>query len=46
MVGVANKEGVSMSDVRGVGITNQRETTIMWDRTTGKCFYNAIGQVM
>src|ERR1700742_2639561 len=29
-------------DVAGVGITNQRETTIVWDRETGKPVYNAI----
>ncbi len=29
-------------DVAGVGITNQRETTIVWDRGTGKPVYNAI----
>jgi glycerol kinase len=30
------------SDVAAIGITNQRETTIVWDRTTGKPLYNAI----
>jgi len=30
------------SDVAAIGITNQRETTIVWDRTTGKPIYNAI----
>jgi glycerol kinase len=29
-------------DVAGVGITNQRETTIVWDRKTGKAVYNAV----
>ncbi len=29
-------------DIAGIGITNQRETTILWDRTTGKPVYNAI----
>src|SRR5271170_3112886 len=29
-------------DVAGVGITNQRETTIVWDRKTGKAVHNAI----
>ena len=29
-------------DVVGLGITNQRETTIVWDRETGKAVYNAI----
>jgi glycerol kinase len=30
------------SDVAGIGITNQRETTIVWDRKTGDAVYNAI----
>jgi glycerol kinase len=30
------------SDIAAIGITNQRETTIVWDRTTGKPIYNAI----
>ena len=29
-------------NIRGVGITNQRETTILWDKKTGKPLYNAI----
>jgi glycerol kinase len=34
--------GVSASGLDAVGITNQRETTIVWNRTTGKPVYNAI----
>lgn len=34
--------GVSYSDISGIGITNQRETTIIWDRETGEPVYNAI----
>ena len=30
------------SDIAGLGITNQRETTVVWDRKTGKALYNAI----
>jgi glycerol kinase len=30
------------SDIAGIGITNQRETTVIWDRTTGKPIHNAI----
>ncbi len=30
------------SDIAGVGITNQRETTVLWDRKTGEAVYNAI----
>ena len=29
-------------EIAGIGITNQRETTILWDRATGKPVYNAI----
>ncbi|MXX16664.1 MAG: glycerol kinase, partial [Gammaproteobacteria bacterium] len=34
--------GQTGSDVAAVGITNQRETTLVWDRATGKTVYNAI----
>ena len=34
--------GFSPSDIAAVGITNQRETTVVWDKTTGKPYYNAI----
>lgn len=33
---------VSAKDIAAIGITNQRETTIVWDKTTGKPVYNAI----
>ncbi|WP_186627164.1 glycerol kinase GlpK [Rhodococcus sp. BP22] len=33
---------VKAQDIAAVGITNQRETTLVWDRTTGKPVYNAI----
>jgi glycerol kinase len=36
------KAGAQPSDVAAIGITNQRETTIVWDRTTGKPIHNAI----
>ena len=29
-------------DITAIGITNQRETTLIWDRDTGQCIYNAI----
>ena len=32
----------SAAQITGIGITNQRETTLVWDRETGKCVYNAI----
>lgn len=36
------KAGVAPSSIAGIGITNQRETTIIWDRKTGKPVSNAI----
>ena len=36
------KLGAHYSDIAAIGITNQRETTIVWDRETGKPVYNAI----
>lgn len=36
------KSGIKAADVAGIGITNQRETTIVWDRKTGRPIYNAI----
>lgn len=36
------KAKLSRADVAGIGITNQRETTILWDRKTGVPIYNAI----
>ncbi|MCJ7590208.1 MAG: FGGY family carbohydrate kinase, partial [Woeseiaceae bacterium] len=34
--------GAAASDITAIGITNQRETTLVWDRETGVCVYNAI----
>ena len=34
--------GIDPADIAGIGITNQRETTIVWDRATGRPIYNAI----
>lgn len=34
--------GVSASEIAAIGITNQRETTIVWNKVTGKAVYNAI----
>lgn len=46
MLGVAvetmAKAGITAEDVAGIGITNQRETTIVWDKQTGEPVYNAI----
>jgi len=37
-----SKADITRHDVEAVGITNQRETAVVWDRTTGKPVYNAI----
>jgi glycerol kinase len=43
VVETAMKEGnIKPEEVAGIGITNQRETTVVWDRKTGKPIYNAI----
>ncbi|KSA13069.1 glycerol kinase GlpK [Maribacter dokdonensis] len=36
------KEEVKPSEIIGIGITNQRETTVVWDKNTGEPIYNAI----
>ena len=38
----AGLDKVKVSDIAAVGVTNQRETTVVWDRTTGRPVYNAI----
>jgi glycerol kinase len=40
--GALDKANISASDLAAVGITNQRETTVVWDKKTGKAVYNAI----
>ena len=42
MMEVVAQSGVQPEDIAAIGITNQRETTILWDKTTGKPIYNAI----
>ncbi|HWB05057.1 MAG TPA: glycerol kinase GlpK [Verrucomicrobiales bacterium] len=36
------KAGLTAADIAGIGITNQRETTVLWDRKTGEPIHNAI----
>jgi Glycerol kinase len=36
------KANITMKQVAGIGITNQRETTVVWERRTGKPIYYAI----
>lgn len=37
-----NKGNISPEEIAGIGITNQRETTIVWEKKTGRPYYNAI----
>jgi glycerol kinase len=37
-----SKAGLSVENIAAIGITNQRETTVVWERATGKPIYNAI----
>lgn len=39
---VTKDTGITASDIAGIGITNQRETTVIWDKRSGKPIYNAI----
>jgi glycerol kinase len=40
--GALDKAGLKASDLAAVGVTNQRETTVIWEKATGKPIYNAI----
>ena len=42
MRGALDKSGIAAADVAAVGITNQRETAVVWEKSTGKPVYNAI----
>ncbi len=42
MMEVIAQSGISPKDIAGIGITNQRETAIIWDKETGRPVYNAI----
>jgi len=39
---VLSENDINASDIAGIGITNQRETTVVWDKNTGEPVYNAI----
>lgn len=39
---VMAEQGVTAAEIAGIGITNQRETTVVWDRHSGKPIHNAI----
>ena len=40
--GALRKSGLSLKDIAAIGITNQRETTVLWDRKTGEPVYHAL----
>lgn len=42
IAGVLSESGVKPEQIAGIGITNQRETTVVWDKETDKPIYNAI----
>ncbi len=42
MSAVIAEAGIDPNEIAAIGITNQRETTVVWDRTTGQPVYNAI----
>lgn len=42
LIKAIEESNIQISEISGLGITNQRETTIVWDKTTGKPIYNAI----
>jgi glycerol kinase len=42
IINALEKAGITAHDLAAVGITNQRETTVVWDRRTGHAVYNAI----
>lgn len=42
IMGTIRDDNVDPEEIAGIGITNQRETTILWDKETGKPVYNAI----
>ncbi len=42
ITGVLSQAGISASEIAAIGVTNQRETTVLWDKNTGRPVYNAI----
>ncbi|RNA70026.1 glycerol kinase GlpK [Alteribacter keqinensis] len=42
IAGVLTKTDVSPKEIAGIGITNQRETTVVWEKETGRPVYNAL----
>jgi glycerol kinase len=42
MMELITQQDIAVSDIVAIGITNQRETTVLWDKKTGRPIYNAI----
>ncbi|MCL2139905.1 MAG: glycerol kinase GlpK, partial [Treponema sp.] len=42
MMDLLSKHGISAQDIAAIGIANQRETTVLWDKASGRPVYNAI----
>ncbi len=42
VAGAIVKAGITSADVKAIGITNQRETTLLWDKNTGEPVHNAL----
>ncbi|MGB5166493.1 MAG: glycerol kinase GlpK [Woeseiaceae bacterium] len=42
LAGALKKAAITAAEITAIGITNQRETTVVWDRRTGQCVHNAI----
>jgi glycerol kinase len=42
IAGALEKASLSAGDIAAIGITNQRETTVVWDRSTGQAIHNAL----
>ncbi|MFG2192353.1 glycerol kinase GlpK [Streptomyces sp. NPDC048639] len=42
VAGALSKAGLTKSDIQAIGITNQRETTVLWDKATGEPVHNAL----
>jgi glycerol kinase len=42
IAGALSKTSLSAGDIAAIGITNQRETTVVWDRSTGQAIHNAL----
>ena len=40
--GALGKNGIAAEEIAAIGVTNQRETTVVWNKHTGKPYYNAI----